>query len=199
MHKLEGVTKIFKNYSLFSKQSYHDSGYSISPVQEEYIQEIREWRNAQLDVLRQSSEITSEQQARYFEKNIWPDMEVNTPTNILMVFMHQGSLIGYGGLVHISWLDFRAEVSFLLNPGRVVNQESYLLDFTMFLRLIKGLAFEELHLNRIFTETYDIRPIHIKALEDAGFLKEGIMREHGRIDGLAVDSILHGCLRSYER
>jgi hypothetical protein len=51
----------------------------------------------------------------------------------------------------------------------------------------------------LFTETYDIRPLHISIIESAGFLREGVMHHHVRIDGHPVDSLIHGCLHSYEK
>ena len=50
----------------------------------------------------------------YFEKNIWSELKKNDPNQILLAIEQNGQLIGYGGLVHISWVYKRAELSFLL-------------------------------------------------------------------------------------
>ena len=104
------------------------------------------------------------------------------------------NLIGYGGLVHISWEDKRAEVSFLLNPERMENFELYKKDFTHYLSLIKNLSLKQLKLNKLFSETYAFRERHISILEEAGFKKEGIMKEHIILNGRPIDSIIHGII-----
>ena len=101
--------------------------------------------------------------------------------------------------MHIAWQDLRAEVSFLLASERTTDAAIYSADFRRFLGLIKQLAFDRLNFHRLFTETYSIRQLHIATLEQSGFILEGVMREHVRIGGLPVDSIIHGCLKKYER
>lgn len=188
-----------KSYACFSKQEVCDGEYAIAPVQPEHIESIRQWRNDQLDVLRQDRSITRQQQIDYYANYIWPSMAQMMPANIVMSYFYQGTLIGYGGLVHIAWHDLRAEVSFLLDTERAANKATYSADFRRFLGLIKQLAFDGLGFNRLFTETYNIRRLHIDTLESSGFKREGVMREHVRIDGCFVDSIIHGCLKNDER
>jgi RimJ/RimL family protein N-acetyltransferase len=188
-----------KSYACLVKQQFCDGEYAIAPVQPEQIECIRQWRNDQLDVLRQNGPISKQQQEDYYENRIWPSMAELMPTNIVMSFFYDGAPIGYGGLVHIAWHDLRAEVSFLLDTQRSTNEVTYSAEFQRFLGLIKQLAFDELGFNRLFTETYNIRQLHINTLESSGFNREGVMREHVFIDGVPVDSIIHGCLKNYER
>ena len=188
-----------KTYLCLSENVFKIGDYSIVPVQPDNIELIRQWRNAQLDVLRQDLTISPEQQQAYYEFQIWPHMSKSSPPEILMSYFKSNSLIGYGGLVHIAWSDFRAEISFLLDPSRTKNDLIYKDDFSSFLKLIKKLAFDNLGFHRLFTETFDIRPVHIATLEATGFLREGVMRDHVNICNHPVDSIIHGCLESYER
>jgi RimJ/RimL family protein N-acetyltransferase len=178
-------------------QEFCDGEYAIAPVQPKQIESIRQWRNNQLDVLRQDEPISRQQQIDYYANHIWPSMARLMPKNIVMSYLYKGAPIGYGGLVHIAWQDLRAEVSFLLDTERAANEVTYSADFRRFLGLIKQLAFDELGFNRLFTETYNIRRLHIDALENSGFKREGVMCEHVRIDGLPIDSIIHGCLKNY--
>jgi len=170
----------------------HD--YSIMPVQKEHIEAIRQWRNAQITILRQRRQISELEQINYFEKNIWPSMLLSEPNNILVSFLNHEKLIGYGGLVHTSWSDKRAEVSFLLDPERSTNELTYAKDFQQYFRMIKRIAFVNLKLNKLFTETFDIRPKHIELLEKSGFVREGVLREHVQIKGQLINLIIHGCL-----
>lgn len=183
------------SYACLPENCFRSGDYEIIAVQPEHIELIRQWRNSQLNVLRQIRPISAQQQEKYFAENIWPSMLKSMPTTILMSYLYKEEPIGYGGLVHIAWEDLRAEVSFLLAPERATAPEIYAEDFSCFLGLLKHLAFDGLGFNRLFTETYDIRQLHIGILESSGFVREGVMRQHVRINGRFVDSIIHGCLK----
>lgn len=121
-------------------------------------------------------------------------MAVDCPTNILLAIRLDGKLIGYGGLVHISWQDKRAEVSFLLEPDKADAHPHYAGTFAHYLHTVSELAFTDLQFNRLFTETWSTRSVHIQALESAGFVREGVMKEHTIQDGVYTDSVIHGRL-----
>jgi RimJ/RimL family protein N-acetyltransferase len=188
-----------RSYQCLQAQRVDNGPYSIIPVQDEHIDSIRLWRNAQMAILRQLSVINPLQQQSYFETKVWPEMGALQPSNILVAYLLNDELIGYGGLVHISWEHLRAEVSFLAEPNRAKKAAIYASDQINFLSIMKMLAFNQLKFHRLFTETYDIRLQHIVNLEAAGFIREGVMREHVRIDGRPVDSIIHGCLKTYAK
>jgi RimJ/RimL family protein N-acetyltransferase len=188
-----------KRYLCMSHPRLDRSAYSFTAVQPEDIESIRQWRNSQIDVLRQPAPITCEQQQQYYATHIWPDTERPHPANLLLSYCSEGRLIGYGGLVHIAWDHMRAEVSFLLDPERAADPGQYGEDFTNFLALMKELAFEELGLRRLFTETYAHRHLHISLLQKSGFCREGVLRQHVLIDGNPVDSLIHGCLETDAR
>jgi hypothetical protein len=183
------------------KYRYFDFGkielqdYSIIPVQPETINSIRVWRNKQMDYLRQKKPVSFEEQEKYYSENIWPDMRSPRPKSILVNYFLNKKHIGYGGLVHISWENKRAEVSFLIEPTRSQILDLYCTDMVVFLEMIKTLAFRFAKLSRIFTETYSLRPHQIENLELAGFTKEGILKEHLRVKGKPYDSVFHGFLK----
>ncbi|MNC80618.1 hypothetical protein D3C75_1334820 [compost metagenome] len=62
---------------------------------------------------------------------------------------------------------------------------------------MKKVTFDTLQFNRLFTETFDIRPLHISILEKCGFQYEGRMKQHAYVAGALVDSILHGYLKEF--
>ncbi|MFK7796375.1 MAG: GNAT family N-acetyltransferase [Aureispira sp.] len=184
-------------YNCLSKQEFYKRTYKIVPLRYEDVFLIKKWRNEQVDILRQKKLLTDEDQQRYYEQVINPLFEQEQPTQLLFSYLKQDQLIGYGGLVYVNWMDKRAEVSFLLNTTLTKNQQTYQQLHLEYLELIKQLTFEELGFNRIFTETFDIRPEHIANLEAAGFVEEGRMKEHIWINNTFVDSILHGYLKKY--
>jgi RimJ/RimL family protein N-acetyltransferase len=155
---------------------------------------IRVWRNAQMDVLRQGAIITPDMQVAYYRDHVWPEMSASHPSKILLAYEDDAGLIGYGGLVHISWAHRHAEISFLLDPTLTDPDTAYAGYFRSFLSLMKSLAFDDLRFRRLYTETYAIREHHIGVLEASGFRREGVMRDHVLIDGRFVDSIIHGYL-----
>lgn len=188
-----------KRYACMPNAEIVRGSLSISAVQPAHIEAIRQWRNAQMDVLRQAHPISVEDQIAYFDRAIWPDMDSAQPKQILVSLFENSIHIGYGGLVHVSWPDLRGEVSFLLNPDHVSDAANYETCFSGYLDLVKVLAFEELGLRRVFTETYAHRTAHIAILERNGFQLEGRMRGHVRIDGRPVDSLIHGLTTYDER
>lgn len=169
--------------------------YQLVPIRLADREAIRQWRNAQLDVLRQATPLTAEQQDHYFQQVVAPLFEQPQPGQLLFSLLHRGELVAYGGLVHIAWADRRAEVSFLTDPQRGQDPATYRADFRAHLHLLGQVAFAELKFNRLFTETYDIRPAHVAILEEAGFQLEGRLRQHIQLaTGTFVDSLFHGQL-----
>ncbi|MEO1312601.1 MAG: GNAT family N-acetyltransferase [Pseudomonadota bacterium] len=168
----------------------------VSALQPRHIEAVRIWRNAQMDVLRQAHPITAAAQRAYFETHVWPEKPRDTPRQILLAIAREGTLIGYGGLVHIDWPSRRAEVSFLLKPELERIPSTVTSVFLDFLKIVQDLAFVELALNRLTTETFAHRREHINTLEAAGFRHEGTMREHVLVNGKTSDSLLHGMLAS---
>ncbi|MDB5270130.1 MAG: hypothetical protein JWP58_3170 [Hymenobacter sp.] len=182
-------------YRPLPQTEYRYGAYCLVPIRCEDREPIRAWRNAQLEVLRQATPLTAEQQDTYFQRVVLSLFEQEKPGQLLFSLLHEDILIAYGGLVHISWPDLRAEVSFLVEPTRAGDAATYRADFLAHLRLLGQVAFEGLKFNRLFTETYDIRPAHIAILEEAGFRLEGRLRQHIQLaPGTFTDSLMHGQL-----
>lgn len=181
------------NYACLKTQTFTDHSYRIIPLREQDIYLIKEWRNAQIDVLRQNIPLTDEMQKKYFENVIRPSFALSQPNQILFSFLKDDHLIGYGGIVHVEWKAQQGEVSFLVDPQRIANPAVYEMDFSSFLKLIKTVAFKNLHFKRLYTETYAIRNVHISILEKAGFVEERRLKNWVKIKEQFVDAIIHGC------
>lgn len=182
-------------YKVLERHEFSYGNYTLQPIRHEDMEQIRQWRNAQLSVLRQSTELSIEDQEAYFERVIKPSFSDGKTKILLLSFFKNMELIGYGGLVNICWRDKRAEMSFLLNPKRVEDNSLYRQDMTHFIYLIKTVVFDEMQFNRVFTETFSFRTFHISILENNGFVKEGTLREHIVESGQYFNSIMHGMLR----
>ena len=183
------------SYRPLPQAEYCWNSYQLVPIRYGDREPIRAWRNAQLRVLRQAEPLTAAQQDAYFQRVVLPLFEQEQPGQLLFSLLHNDELVAYGGLVHISWPDGRAEVSFLADPARAAEPATYRNDFLAHLRLLGQVAFEDLGFNRLFTETYDIRPAHVALLEAAGFRLEGRLRQHVQpTPGTFADSLMHGQL-----
>src|SRR6187401_152709 len=124
-------------YSVMPHSRLSDGAVELRAVQPADIEAIRQWRNAQMDILRQTAPIDPQQQIDYFNRCVWPTMSHPQPSNILVSLFRDSQLIGYGGLVHIAWEHARAEISFLLSAQRIHDAAVYAADFSAFLSLIK--------------------------------------------------------------
>jgi hypothetical protein len=169
--------------------------YYLQTIQWEDRIPIRVWRNAQIDFLRQSHNLTEVEQDDYFEAVVLPQLCHEEPRQILFGFFCSETLIGYGGLVHISWPHDRGEVSFLLDPARA-SDENYPVDFNAFLGLIVEVAFVHLGFHRITTETIVERTEHLAILEASKFVLEGRLVGHRKTDSGYADSVLHARISS---
>ena len=176
-----------------NKFSYND--YILVPIRCEDMERIRQWRNAQMSVLRQSIKLSPRDQKLYFENVIKSSFTNKEAKQLLFSFIKNNQLIGYGGLVNISWKDKRAEMSFLLDDQRAQNEFQYKEDMANFIYLIKKVIFEEMKFNRVYTETFAFRTFHISILEENGYTKEGTLREHILESDKFYDSIIHGMVK----
>jgi RimJ/RimL family protein N-acetyltransferase len=148
-----------------------------------------------MPVLRQSSVVTPEEQQRYFDDAVAPGFADPRPRQVLLVLLLDGSRVGYGGLTNLDWDARRGELSFLVTPERALDLDTYGRDFRAFLTLaVEGVALADLGLHRVFAETFETRPDHVSILEEFGFIPEGRMKDHIRVDGQYADSLLHGYL-----
>jgi RimJ/RimL family protein N-acetyltransferase len=185
-------------YRILGNQTFKSKNKELVSLREQDLTLIKDWRNSQRDVLRTQKILTDNDQINYFRNVIASDFSEDNPRQILVSYLEDGQCLGYGGLTNIDWSSQRAEVSFLMKTSITLDHTIYQKYFGEYLALLKKLAFKHIGLNRLFTETYDLRPWHIAVLERSGFRLEGRMREHVKINGEYVDSLLHGCLRTDE-
>ena len=178
-------------YSFLKKTFYKYDDYQIVPLRFSDIQKIRNWRNEQLTILRQKNPISEAEQFSYYEKIIKKSFTVKNPKQILFSFLMNQKCVGYGGLVHIDWENKNAELSFLNETARSLDEKIFSKDFKIFLHLLFEITFSELKLNKITTEAFDIRQNLIKLLEDIGFIFYKKKDDHITINGILHDSLFH--------
>jgi RimJ/RimL family protein N-acetyltransferase len=181
-------------YRCLPTQDFREGEYHLRPLDLQDMEPVRQWRNEQIDILRQQAPLTKEEQVGYWNTVIIPSFSQSRPEQLLFAYLKEEDLIGYGGITHIDWDKREGELSFLLDPAYTTDPSSYRSRFGTFLQLIKRIAFEQIKLSRVFTETYDVRPDHVAELESKGFLFERRLDQHVELHGRLVDSLIHGCI-----
>ncbi len=176
-------------YSCMNNSAWVRGNYSIVPIRYEDRLDIMKWRNEQLYHLRQAKPLTEDDQEYYF-KNVVADLfEKKRPGQLLFSYLENGKCIGYGGMVHINWVDQNAELSFIMDTS--LEPVHFHKHWQQFLELIEQVAFLELQLHKLFTYAFDIRPHLYGAIEEKGYVKEAVLNDHCLINGAYKDVVIH--------
>jgi RimJ/RimL family protein N-acetyltransferase len=181
-------------YKVLNRQVFSSGSYSIVPIRTEDKYTIMKWRNEQIYHLRQNISLTKEDQDTYFENVVAKLYSQEYPNQILFSYLEDGKSIGYGGLVHINWIDKNAEISFIMDTA--LEKEFFEFHWKNYLKLIEKLAFEEFQFHKIFTYAFDLRPRLYPALIESGFLKEATLKDHCLFEGKYIDVIIHSKFRN---
>lgn len=176
-------------YIALKKQVVVLGSYSIVPIRLEDRYLIMEWRNQQMYHLRQDKFLTKEMQDDYFYKVISEIFDQQHPEQILFSYLKDSECIGYGGLVHINWIDKNAELSFIMKTE--LEEIEFELHWKNFLKMINEIATNDLCLIKTYTYAYDLRPKLYNALEDSYYKLEARLRKHKNIDNNFVDVLIH--------
>lgn len=150
-----------------------------------------QWRNEQIYHLRQSKPLDKNSQDKYFENVVTKLFQDEKPDQILFSYLENGYCIGYGGLVHINWIDKHAEISFVLKTSLEIKFVDH---WCYFLSLIEQVAFKELRFHKIFTYAFDLRPLLYKALEKSRYTKEAVLKNHTYFNNKFIDVVIHSKL-----
>ena len=183
-----------KFYKVLHNQIFTNDEFSIVPIRYEDRMSILKWRNEQIYHLRQDKSLTEEDQEIYFKTVVNTLFDEEDPNQILFSYMQNDVCIGYGGLVHINWIDKNAEISFIMNTE--LEQDYFAKHWTIFLELIEQVAFKDLNFHKLFTYAFDLRPHIYEVIENAGFVKEATLKEHCFFNGVYKDVIMHGKLNN---
>ena len=183
-------------YKCLTKQTYKLNEYEIVPIRHQDRYDIMQWRNEQIYHLRQSNPLDKASQDNYFDNTITRLFDKENPDQILFSYLENRNTIGYGGLVHINWIDQNAELSFIM---KTEEELQFNLHWSNFLTLIEQVAFEELKFHKIFTYAFDLRPYLYAVLHENGFQKEAILKEHCSYNGSFINVVIHSKFNRLER
>ena len=156
---------------------------------------IMKWRNEQIYHLRQTRPLTEDDQQRYFDNVVYKLYDNPNPDQILFTYLNRGICIGYGGLVHINWIDRNAEISFIMDTQ--LEKEHFAEHWSNYLTMLKQVAFGDLGLHKIFTYAFDLRPHLYSVLETNGFVREATLIDHCVFEGEYKDVVIHSLINDH--
>lgn len=163
--------------------------FDLVPIRYEDRFLIMKWRNEQIYHLRQAYPLTEEDQQRYFDNVVAKLYDNPKPDQILFSYMEKDICVGYGGLVHINWIDNNAEVSFIMDTR--LEKEFFATHWSNYLTMLKEVAFNDLGLHKIYTYAFDLRPHLYEVLETNGFTREATLKEHCFFNCEYKDVVIH--------
>lgn len=179
-------------YKALNKQAFTLDDYSLIPIRREDRYDIMKWRNKQIYHLRQAEPLTKEKQDEYFDKVVAKLFDQEQPSQLLFSFLKNGECIGYGGLVHINWIDKHAEISFIMNTA--LEDKFFKTNWSAYLKLIEKVAFGDLKLHKLFVYAFDLRPHLYTMLENNSYFLDARLKEHCFFNGQFKDVVIHAKL-----
>ena len=177
------------SYTCLHQQEHHLGDHLIVPLRYEDRFLIMKWRNEQIYHLRQAKPLTEEDQQRYFDNVVSKLYDNPKPDQILFSYLENDVCIGYGGLVHINWIDNNAEVSFIMDTR--LEKECFETHWSNYLTMLKEVAFNDLNLHKVYTYAFDLRPQLYDVLETNGFTREATLKEHCVFNCEYKDVVIH--------
>ena len=185
------------SYKALSIQKFSIDKYSIVPIRFEDRMDILKWRNEQIYHLRQDSPLTEIDQENYFSNVISKIFDLDQPNQMLFSYLENDICIGYGGLVHINWIDKNAEISFIMNT--MLENEYFNFHWTNYLKLIERVAFKNLCLHKIFIYAFDLRPHLYNVIEDQSYINEARLKDHCLFNNKHIDVLIYSKLSNHEK
>ena len=176
-------------YNCLNQNEFVIENYKLVPIRFKDRLAIMKWRNEQIYHLRQDLPLTLKKQDDYFNNVISNLFEQDMPRQILFSYLKKNRCIGYGGLVHINWIDKNAEVSFIMETR--LEENFFNLHWSKFLKMIESLAFKELNLKKLYVYAFDLRPNLYEVLLDSGYFKDAVLKQHCCVNGKYLDVVIH--------
>ena len=181
-----------KQYKCLQQNEFVEGDYKLVPIRYEDRLDIMTWRNEQIYHLRQPTPLTPELQEIYFNQIVAPLFEQDQPNQLLFSYQKEDKTIGYGGLVHINWIERTAEVSFIIKTS--LEKDEFEWHWSKYLNLLKRIGFGDLRFIALNTYAFDLRPNLYPILEKNGFVLKAHLKGEITINEKKVDVFIHECV-----
>lgn len=181
-----------EKYLCLTNSKVFKGAYGIIPIRYGDRNKIMQWRNEQIYHLRQARQLTPEMQEEYYRNTVKDLFNETRPKQLLFSFLKDQTCIGYGGLVHINWVDRNAEISFIMDTS--LEKEGFHENWSQFLALIEEIAFKELAFHKIYVYAFDLRKHLYRTLKKNGYFMDAVLNNHCYFDGSYIDVVIHSKL-----
>lgn len=183
-----------KKYKSLVCNEFFFEEYKIVPIRFEDRMNIMNWRNEQMYHLRQDKLLTIKDQDSYYKNTISKLFNEKKPNQIIFSFLKNEELIGYGGLVHINWIDQNAEISFIMNTD--LEKKFFKKKWSIFLLLIEKAAFNQLNLKKIYVYAFDLRIYLYEVLLESNYFLDARLTNHCFFNDSFLDVVIHSKLNN---
>lgn len=183
-----------RTYKCIGNQFIELKNYKLVPIRFEDRYNIMQWRNEQIYHLRQAEPLTKEKQDWYFENVVANLFEQEQPNQILFSFLENNVCIGYGGLVHINWIDKNAEISFIMNTE--LESNGFKKYWSEYLSILENVSFKILDFHKLYVYAFDLRPHLYEVLESNNYFLDARLKEHCLFQESFKDVVIYSKLRS---
>lgn len=152
----------------------------LDAVEKGDLAQLLAWRNHPefRKHFREYRELGLGNQEKWYEQKV-----LNDPTTIMFAIrrLTDHTLLGCCGLVYVNWVHRHADLSLYIGwDNAYIDEEGYAKESC---RLLFDYGFNELNLNKIWTEIYEF-DVKKKKLYDAfGFRQDGLLRQNYFHDG----------------
>ncbi len=159
----------------------------LTAVERSDLKQLKDWRNNEhfRKHFREYRELNDDMQEQWFNKAV-----LNDPTTVMFAIRRcsDDRLLGCCGLVYTHWVYRHADLSLYIgDEDAYIDQKGYAQETC---QLLLSYAFDNLGLNKVWTEIYVFDKAKKDLYEKAGFSVDGILRENYFYNGRYWDSYI---------
>lgn len=152
----------------------------ICAIEKEDLNQLMIWRNKESykKHFREYRDINSDMQEKWYETKV-----LNDPNTIMFSIrrVEDNELLGCCGLCYINWIHKYADLSLYIGWNETyIDEEGYAEESC---KLLFDYGFNQIGLNKIWTEIYEFDTKKKKLYDGMGFSVDGILRENYFYDG----------------
>jgi len=164
---------------------------TLRAVEKDDLTQLLSWRNQPelRRYFREYRELNYEQQLSWFNQKVNNDLG----TKMFSILDNQGNLIGAAGLCYIDWVNRTSDFSIYIGLKGLYIDGDFAPDAA---RTIIKYAFEELGLNRLWSEIYNFDHSKVRFFNELGFKLDGKHRQTHWAENAWHDSLFFSLLAS---
>lgn len=164
----------------------------LTTIEEEDLEQLRYWRNLPeyRKYFREYREISSNMQKKWFEHSVNND---NKTVMFAIRMIENDELVGCCGLCYINWVHRHSDLSLYIGKDEAYIDNEGIAEESC--RLLFQYGFNELGLNKIWTEIYEFDKKKYDLYKKFHFYEDGFLRKQYFYEGKWFGSYLLSLLR----